>query len=222
MDSQSTKNVSIPGLIEEKNSKMTKAEVQAMRDQFTAQQEKMSLLNQQTKNVSYNGIENSINQSTALKLQEYAQQLGLTNQADWIYQPYVGDQLIPQRQNFPPWEEPKKYGPSPSRHGGDYFDQQAILDQIAKLKHPKKSAFEELIDQLFTTAEKEQFLIDAGYMIDVPGPDYRGTDKVIISRKLSDGTVKFITTPLDELFLKEITVKFKNLLLAKATLKLKL
>lgn len=114
-------------------------------------------------------------------------------------------------------EDPyKKYGPSPGRQiPYDEALKKEMQDYLLGLKKPK-SAFEELIDGLFTTAEKEQVLIDMGYILE------QKDNKLVISRKLADGTVKTITNSLDDLFLKEITVKFKNLLMAKASLKLKI
>lgn len=103
------------------------------------------------------------------------------------------------------------------------YNTQSILDELARqgVKLPKpKSAFEEMLDMMFSRAEREQFLMDMGYELeqekDVPGISYK------ITRKLADGTVKTITNSLDDLFLKEVTVKFKNLLMAKATLKIKI
>lgn len=108
--------------------------------------------------------------------------------------------------------QPKKYGPSPSRTGkDDFFDQKALMDYLK----PKRSAFEEILDVLFTTAEKEQFLIDVGYEL------IHNAIETTVTRKLSDGTVKTIKGSVDEVFLKEITVKFKGLLLAKGTLRIK-
>lgn len=136
----------------------------------------------------------------------------------WQWQQPINNPLIDQskyKQQYP-WDQDqfKKYGPAP--RGNSVFDEQELLRQLGMLKK-QKSAFEELIDQLFTTPEKEQLLIDMGYILE---QDEKGQTKIM--RKLSDGTMKTITNSLDDLFLKEITVKFKNLLLAKATLKIKI
>lgn len=98
------------------------------------------------------------------------------------------------------------------------------VDDLAKFLKPKKSSFEEILDGLFSLAEREQFLMDIGYVLETKTPDgllYKDSD-IKITRKLADGTIKTITNSLNDLFLKEISVKFKNLLLAKSTLKLKL
>lgn len=134
--------------------------------------------------------------------------------------PYIED-----KGKYYPWDQGQKnsgpFGPpsTPMKPYHDAFDTDAIAKQLAELQRPKKSAFEELIDQLFTLPEKEQVLIDMGYRLekaDVPGVEYK------ITRVLADGTVKTITNSIHDLFLKEITVKFKNLLMAKASLKLKI
>jgi hypothetical protein len=163
--------------------------------------------------VSYSGIDPLNGQFV---VGDFPNQLADGWKYDFPYkqQPYIAPQ--------DPWQNPgpfgpdpyKKYGPPPKRNQ-DVFDQEELMRQLAGLK-VKKSAFEELIDQLFTTSEKEQVLIDMGY-------EFAQIDnKTVITRKLADGTIKTITNSLDDLFLKEITVKFKNLLMAKASLKLKL
>jgi hypothetical protein len=159
------------------------------------------------------------------------QQQGSTsvNPYDWAdYSKKVGDYMFP---NDWQWEQPfkqqpidpyKPLGPAqPSKN--TYFDHDALMAQleaVKALRKKPKSSFEELIDGLFTTAEKEQVLIDMGYELESDNLTSGGGLK--ITRRLADGTVKTITNTLDDLFLKEITVKFKNLLLAKASLKIKI
>jgi len=143
------------------------------------------------------------------------------NDSGWQWQQPVNPLVDPGKYKQYPWEQDpyKKYGSSPSK-SQDVFDKDELLKQLARLQNPKKSAFEELIDELFTNADKEQVLIDMGYEFQLK--DEGHSKKVVITRKLSDGTYKTITNTLDDLFLKEITVKFKNLLMAKASLKLKI
>jgi hypothetical protein len=138
--------------------------------------------------------------------------------------PYYWDQYAKQKQPYAnplvpdqgykqyPWDQNPLGQKKPYQ---DAFDQEALLKQLAGLQKAKKSAFEEIIDVLFTTTEKEQMLIDMGYELE-------HKEGLIIRRKLADGTYKTITNSLDDLFLKEVTIKFKNLLLAKASLKLRI
>lgn len=100
------------------------------------------------------------------------------------------------------------------------FDVQKIEAQQEFLKRfnesvKKTPTFEDIILQVFSHEERIDFLRSMGYDIET---NYH----VTISRKLADGSIVNITTPLDQLFLMEVTIKFKNLLLSKATLKLKL
>lgn len=81
-------------------------------------------------------------------------------------------------------------------------------------RSPRKTAFEELIEELFSTADKEQMLMDMGYEFFV---NDKGWDEF---RKGDIAWNKSLD--LDKVFMKEIMIKFKNLLMTKATLKLKL
>lgn len=101
------------------------------------------------------------------------------------------------------------------------FDYDQLFKQMVK-PAPRKTALEELMEDLFDMSEKEQFLIECGYEIHDGEIDPRGyLPKVVIKRKLADGTYKTITNSIDELFIIEAKIKLKNLLLAKATLKFK-
>lgn len=80
---------------------------------------------------------------------------------------------------------------------------------------PQRSAFEEVIDILFSTAEKEQYLIDIGYEFFVNSSN--GRDEIRKGNTAWDRSLD-----LNMLFLKEISIKFKNLLLAKPSLKIKI
>jgi hypothetical protein len=81
----------------------------------------------------------------------------------------------------------------------------------------KRSAFEILIDTLFSTSEKEQFIIDCGWKLEA-GKD----GGYVISKELANGDVSYYNGSIHTLFLEHITVKFKNLLLAKPKLTIKI
>lgn len=243
-------NVNIPGLIQGKKSEweknLSEAEIQnerikyAQSQKYQTQKAKVDALSK----VVNNGIPNSMYIEQELTLDQVKEMYpqmdvskvarhgnqsmvdfnsllnnygaGTSIQPDWTIplpytQPYQQPmELDDYKKLFP--TQPKKYGPSPSRTGKDnFFDQKALMDYLK----PKRSAFEEILDVLFTTAEKEQFLIDVGYEL------IHNAIETTVTRKLSDGTVKTIKGSVDEVFLKEITVKFKGLLLAKGTLRIK-
>lgn len=103
------------------------------------------------------------------------------------------------------------------------FDYDQLFKQMSKTTTVRKTALEELMEDLFDMSEKEQFLIECGYEIHEPEIDAKGymAARPVIKRKLADGTYKTITNTVDELFLIEAKIKLKNLLLAKATLKFK-
>jgi hypothetical protein len=76
----------------------------------------------------------------------------------------------------------------------------------------KKSSFEEIIDILFTVQEKKEYLESIGYTMDSSGKFYKA-DSIAPA---------YGNDNMHQLFLYEITIKFKNVLLSKGTLKLKL
>jgi len=219
--------LNIPGLIAGKKTlaekHLTDAELQKERLRFAEMQtykSKQDKLKAMTSVVNNNGIPDSITSTYHMTTQEIVDKFGVQT-GDYVFpyqQPYQQPLELDNYKKFfpnPYPSTPKTYGPSPSRTGINNQDWEKELMSYLK---PKKSAFEEILDVLFTTAEKEQFLIDIGYML-----NWNNTDgSHDITRKLASGEIKTITNSLNDLFLKEITVKFKNLLLAKATLKLKL
>lgn len=93
------------------------------------------------------------------------------------------------------------------------FDTETMKDLLYKHFSPKKNGFEELIDSLFDTAEKEQLLIDMGY-------EFYTSDKGVDNIR-KGGSVWNRKMDLDTVFMKEITIKFKNLLITKQVKKLK-
>jgi hypothetical protein len=82
----------------------------------------------------------------------------------------------------------------------------------------KESPFEEILNTLFDTNEKVDFLLGVGYTI------YQENGQEWIRRVTSNGyeTKGKLDVSINSLFLREITIKFKNLLLAKSTLKIKI
>lgn len=75
----------------------------------------------------------------------------------------------------------------------------------------KQRDFADLIEELFSAQEKVDFLNDMGYQLNNP-----------MKKKNKDGEYELVVGTIRDLFIQEITIKFKNLLLAKHTLKLKL
>lgn len=87
-----------------------------------------------------------------------------------------------------------------------------------------KNPFEVIVDEIFDTSEKEQYLIGIGYRIEQVREGNPISDplrNLFISKITSDGRVQVISSTLDSLFLKEISLKFKSILLKKEVLKLK-
>lgn len=110
----------------------------------------------------------------------------------------------------PFFERAKVYGPPPQRKEND-----SQFDSLVN-KYFKKSSFEEIIESIFCFNEKWEFLKSLGYRPaneEINNSDVTGQTLVI--RDGGHGTI-------DNTFLREISIKFKNLLLAKSTLKLKL
>ena len=130
-----------------------------------------------------------------------------------------------------PWDQdPLKFYPGQDLQRKDRLDveyerqkmEEMIKQYTRQASSPannlhKRSAFEILIDTLFSTSEKEQFIIDCGWKIEMGK-----NGNYLISRELANGDLTVSNKSLDELFLEHITVKFKNLLLAKPTLKIKI
>ena len=94
--------------------------------------------------------------------------------------------------------------------------QEALNDYF---KTSKKSAFEEILDELFNQEEKINFLMSVGYEF-LDGDDIVKT--MSGNTKIRKGDAEFGWLDFDKLFVKEISIKFRNLLLAKVTLKLKI
>lgn len=86
----------------------------------------------------------------------------------------------------------------------------------------KKSALEELIDELFTIIEKWDFLVSLGYVRD--GQNVPPTPSMMIHKKSleSPDAIQEPSYTLEKAFLREMVIKFKNVLLTKGTLKLKI
>lgn len=108
-----------------------------------------------------------------------------------------------QNQVFGP-PQPKYRRPQPSLTDGDYANFMAMLK-----KNNAKSEFENMIDFLFSLQEKKDYLLSVGYQQDSSGKFWKEKSTA------SNGE-------LNSLFLHEITIKFKNMLLAKGTIKIKL
>jgi hypothetical protein len=97
------------------------------------------------------------------------------------------------------------------------------MEQFLRLMTPQKSQFEELINALFTLEEKYDFLISMGYTCEVlEGKPVLNNDLMMRVPRKDMHQEQVLYSSLEYCFLREITIKFKNLLLAKQTLKLKI
>ena len=245
-------SIDIPGLLEPKNSKMTKDEIQAMRTKFANQVKKPSPNNsipdsmtasyqmtideiqkkfgdaikpetyealRQAQSKNTNGVWELMDQENEDTLKNLFMNGYGTGAADFLKfkQDWDYNRFVPGDQVLTPWD--KNIG------GYDLYKQRPMKDpspfdmsQFEQLlKKPQKSAFEEIIDNLFDTSEKEQFLISVGYRFD---KEYIWRDNPQDQGEVQRWDNN--TGSLASLFLKEISIKFKNLLLMKATLKLKI
>jgi hypothetical protein len=133
---------------------------------------------------------------------------GLTNPLG--VNPYIGDGW--KTRNPGPFGGVKA---SPQRQVQDNTLFEEMLNSYMK---PPRSTFEDLLDSMFSVAEKEQFLISVGYEF-----EHKSENESNIYRKIGDLPMQsWPYKSLATLFLQEITIKFKNLLLTKATLKIKI
>ena len=218
-------NLKIQGLIAKKkdDDNLTEAELQAKRDSFAAyikgwkseQDSNLDQVKAQYSGMPVTRVANSGNTSEV----KY-----MTGIDPYINQPYIGDPLypglLPQQQpwewtNPGPFPQPeKKYGPSPSRSGSSTQDMAEYLQQMLK---PQKSEFEVLLDAMFDTAEKEQFLVTLGFeFLHEDGEDWMKREVAGLTEKCKKSDC------FDKIFLREMTIKFKNLLISKNSLKLKI
>lgn len=145
------------------------------------------------------------------------QQMGTGNNWDWTtpnvppFSPYIQPSTSKPTSPFPnPF---KKQTPINTQKPNTYQDE---LKRYMKVV--KDDTFERLMDEIFTLPEKEQFLIDTGYELEWDNQD--GSHNIY--KTLADGTRKRITNSLNDLFMKEILIKFKITLLTKSTLKMKI
>ena len=203
-------SMQIPGLIakkDTKNSNLSEAEIQAKRDSFEAY---IKSWKPDTQKVGY--MSSNLNS-------------GL-NTGD-VYSPYIDPlQQYPQQPYQQPfdweWKNPGPFGqpdrglkPSPNRSGN--YNTQDMADYLQAMLKPKKSEFEVLLDAMFDTSEKEQFLITLGFEF----KHENGEDWIerTVAGLLEKGKKAEI---FDKIFLREMTIKFKNLLISKNSLKLKI
>lgn len=211
-------DLKIPGLLAKKNkdSKLTQAQLEAKQDSFEAfiknwQPNPHSTLNydqqkqqglEQLKSVSYTGGLDPYNGSGVIPL--------TIGDFPMQQKPYTE----PYNPFDQPWKNPGPFGGPLNRRDTDYKEYADYLQEMLK---PKKSEFEVLLDAMFDTSEKEQFLITLGFeFTHENGEDW-------ISRTVAGLLEKGKKADLfDEIFLREMTIKFKNLLISKNSLKMKL
>ncbi len=165
------------------------------------------LLTHITKASDDNAINNSVAQSTALTSGYYSPNPTPNWDQDYYKQyPFTNPNTI-NTPGIDPWTKTPAQMPyvSPQQDPSEY------INNMLKNK-PAKSSFEEMIDLIFSYDEKKEYLIGIGY-------DYKES---LVCRGEDRGTIDNPYLNLHVIFLKEITIKFKNLLLAKASLKIKL
>lgn len=202
----------IPGLVANKkdDDKLTSAELQAKRDSFEAYMKNWKPEEELTTN--------SIKSNTAHLMNQY--NAGIDPYKD----AFINTPNIPYNQ--PMWEYIPPQNPNPGPFGGlvkssptrgDIYKTQDMADYLQAMLKPKKSEFEILLDAMFDTSEKEQFLITLGFeFTQENGEDW-------ISRTVAGLLEKGKKAEIfDKIFLREMTIKFKNLLISKNSLKMKL
>ena len=197
----------IPGLIANKkdDSKLTSAELQAKIDSFEAYMKNWKPEQDLTVNNIKANVAHLANQYTTGIDPYHGLDLGNEN---------YKQQFIPnwEYKQFPDFGNVKKQ--SPSRTGLETQDMARYLQEMLK---PQKSEFEVLLDAMFDTSEKEQFLITLGFeFLHENGEDWM---QRTVAGLLEKGKKAEI---FDKIFLREMTIKFKNLLISKNSLKMKL
>lgn len=89
----------------------------------------------------------------------------------------------------------------------------ALISNANQLMMPKQTPLEEIMGKIFNDQEKKDFLESIGYQF------YMNENASKMRTKEGE---EMYAVYADSFFIKEITIKFKNLLLAKPTLKIKL
>lgn len=110
------------------------------------------------------------------------------------------------------------FGSTKSAPYGGGMPQTVTIDDLYRMtglpkQERQRTALEELVDGMFDTSEKEQFLIELGYefFVDQKGFDSFRRGETVWNKALD----------LEKVFMKEIRIKFKNLIMTKQTLKFK-
>lgn len=160
-------------------------------------------------------LNETLGQSDTGSIEKWFREVTNQNQPFELFGDYINtpNQPIKQQPYFEPF---KKYGPPPQRTAKE-LEYQNDLNGLVN-KHFKKSPLEDMFELMFSTSEKEQFLIDMGYILEFDHSD----GAYDIYKKSSTGEKIRESKSLNEIFMKEMGIKFKILLLSKAALKLKL
>lgn len=195
----------IPGLIANKkdDDKLTSAELQAKRDSFEAY-----IKDWKPESGVQDLTTNSIKSNVAHLMNQY------NTGVDPYKDAYINTPNVPYHQ--PMWEYIPPQNPGPFGKQGQ-LQTQDMARYLQEALAPKKSDFELLLNSMFDTSEKEQFLITLGFeFTHENGEDW-------ISRTVAGLLEKGKKAVLfDKIFLREMTIKFKNLLISKNSLKMKL
>lgn len=215
-------SMEIPGLIakQDKSSNLTEAEKQAKRDSFEAYIKNWKSEEDMLKKMAQLPIEFDKESLQLKRLNPNPISSAYVGGID----PYQDMWQNPNTFTSPNWEwqNPGPFGPidgglrpSPNRSG--QLQTQDMADYLQAMLKPKKSEFEVLLDAMFDTSEKEQFLITLGFEFKHEnGEDWM---ERTVAGLLEKGKKAEI---FDKVFLREMTIKFKNLLISKNSLKLKI
>lgn len=240
--------LNIPGLIAKKTAeeaKLTEAELQGKRDKFAEQiaswkpndsmtmsydltldQVQKMYPNQKVSVIDSNGNCSYVDYNSGVD-PNYLNYPNTGIPAAQQLAPYIGD--VPGLGNgwkqpaTNPFDEYQKNWKNPGPFGGvkgspkRQTDDSLFEEMLRSYARPVKSSFEDLLDTMFDAAEREQFLISVGFeFTHEDGKDYISRT---VGGLLEKGEKNLI---MGKIFLREITLKFKNLLLTKVTLKIKL
>lgn len=139
----------------------------------------------------------------------------LVSDPEWLvnqqYQQSIGNQFFDRNRVYgPPPYDPNKALKN-RESASNYLQMMEMIKNQSK--NPPLSQFEIMIDSLFSPIEKLEFLKSLGY-------EHVEGDKVRFNKPSQDNLIGLIET-VKAAFLYEITKKFKGMLLAKGTIKIK-
>ena len=203
-------NIKIPGLIanQKDDAKLTSAELQAKRDSFAA------CIKTWEKDVGFETVKQLFPDQlvTRTSTPNGSSNSYVDNNYSTGIDPYWG---VPGQNQF----VPQKVHPGPFPRPGyqEDFNAQDWAIKLQDMISPKVNPFQVMLDIMFDMSEKEQFLINLGFeFFTQDGEDYMQRE---VAGILEKGKKLML---FDTIFLREMMIKFKNLLISKNSLKLKI